>query len=112
MPDLDRVTLYRTLDCLLAAQIVHKIAGKDRVFRYSLGARTDAAEASDTFSHHHAHFHCNQCGRIFCLTNTIWQSANAADWQQQAQQELGQDFRIQQMDLSLTGLCSQCQPEH
>ncbi len=112
LPELDRVTLYRTLDCLLDANIVHKIAGNDRVFRYSAGsAEPDPAlPKQQQQQHHHAHFHCNQCGRIFCLNKTIWQSPNAIDWQQQAQAELGPDFNIMQMDLSLTGLCKYCQP--
>lgn len=111
MPELDRVTLYRTLDCLLDAAIVHKIAGNDRVFRYSVGKQSAQSElnAETVATHHHAHFHCRQCGRIFCLNNTIWQSPQAQDWQQQAQDELGQDFQIQEMDLSLNGICKFCQ---
>lgn len=112
LPELDRVTLYRTLDCLLEAGIVHKIAGNDRVFRYSVGLQIKPADFNQHAApaHHHAHFHCSQCGRIFCLNKTIWQSPNALDWQQQAQDELGQDFDIQEMDLSLSGVCKYCQP--
>jgi Fur family ferric uptake transcriptional regulator len=34
---MDRVTLYRALDCLTEARFTHKIPGDDRVFRYSTG---------------------------------------------------------------------------
>src|SRR5450830_1089882 len=36
--DLDRVTLYRALDCLTEAGLAHKIASDDRIFRYNAGA--------------------------------------------------------------------------
>ena len=39
LPDdagIDRVTVYRVLDWLVAVGIVHKTAGADRVFRFSL----------------------------------------------------------------------------
>src|ERR1700730_10687539 len=36
--EMDRVTLYRALDCLTEAGLAHKIAIDDRIFRYSAGA--------------------------------------------------------------------------
>ena len=35
LADMDRVTLYRALDSLTEAGLSHKIAGDDRVYRYS-----------------------------------------------------------------------------
>src|SRR3712207_3455250 len=55
LPDMDRVTLYRALDCLTDAGLAHKIAGEDRIFRYSAGADQSVDE------HQHGHFKCTRC---------------------------------------------------
>lgn len=77
--ELDRVTLYRALDCLIEAGLAHKIAGDDRVFRYSAGpdhlersaavmdARVPMASAPLPKQHQHSHFKCTRCARVFCL---------------------------------------------
>ena len=49
---LDRVTLYRVLDWLVARGLVHKIEGHDRVWRFS-------ATVADALGH--AHFCCTVC---------------------------------------------------
>src|SRR3972149_5374774 len=55
---LDRVTLYRVLDWLVEAGLAHRIAGPDRVWRFSV-----TGEAHET----HAHFQCTRCGKVLCL---------------------------------------------
>lgn len=57
----DRVTLYRTLDWLVAQKLVHKITADDRIWRFS---------AADTPTHTHPHFHCAVCGQVSCLAGT------------------------------------------
>lgn len=54
---IDRVTLYRVLDWLDEVKLAHRVAGPDRVFRFS-------AHASHTA---HGHFRCTQCTRMYCL---------------------------------------------
>jgi len=54
----DRVTLYRNLEWLVEQGIAHRMAGDDRVWRFSVVA---------TAEHEHAHFHCDRCGQLFCL---------------------------------------------
>lgn len=56
---IDRVTLYRTLDTLAEAGLLAKSIGSDRVARFVPIARGDHS--------HHAHFTCDQCGRLYCL---------------------------------------------
>lgn len=56
---IDRVTLYRTLDTLTEAGLLAKSIGSDRVARFVPIARGDHS--------HHAHFTCDQCGRLYCL---------------------------------------------
>lgn len=85
---LDRVTLYRTLDWLLAQGIVHKINGIDRHWRYGVSA--NAA---------HAHFHCKKCHRVFCLESP----------QPILQANLPSDYQVEQAELNLQGCCPKCQ---
>jgi Fur family ferric uptake transcriptional regulator len=55
---LDRVTLYRVLEWLVDEGLAHRSSGADRVWRFAVvGGRHDA----------HAHFECDQCGRVVCL---------------------------------------------
>ena len=60
----DRITLYRTLRTFEHKGLIHRaIDGGDKV-KYALchGACSEV-EHDD----HHAHFHCDQCGKTFCL---------------------------------------------
>lgn len=58
--NIDRVTVYRVLDWLVARQLAHKVAGDDRVWRFN---------AVNDEKHIHPHFHCNHCGKLSCLSN-------------------------------------------
>ncbi|MFC3107849.1 Fur family transcriptional regulator [Undibacterium arcticum] len=131
--DLDRVTLYRALDCLIEAGLAHKIAGDDRVFRYSAG--TDHLErgavdadvlttaASMPQQHQHSHFKCTRCAKVFCLDD-IGQAGlvagvlTAADEQARLatlrqlqaalQASLGAGFRSHDIELTIKGWCADC----
>lgn len=85
----DRVTLYRTLDWLVTHALAHRVAGADRVWRFN--ATADEA-------HGHAHFHCRQCGGVFCLESL--HPAIAAT--------LPEGFRLERADLSFHGRCPDC----
>ncbi len=56
---IDRVTLYRTLDCFVEASVLTRIIDADRVSRF-LPTHGDEHRR-------HAHFHCDDCSRIFCV---------------------------------------------
>src|SRR5215468_11978269 len=59
--DVDRVTLYRVLEWLTAKGLAHKLAGDDRVWRYSAAGHAHVQGRS------HAHFECSSCGKVICL---------------------------------------------
>ena len=61
---LDRVTLYRTLDTLKKAGIVHQVQGIDGVWRFC--AHNQGAEGCPG---DHPHFLCLSCGKMICLTD-------------------------------------------
>jgi Fur family ferric uptake transcriptional regulator len=87
---LDRVTLYRTLDWLVEQGLAHRIEGQDRVWRFNSAARENNA---------HAHFHCQGCGRVFCLEQVMPAVAVS----------LPAGFQLGHAELSLHGRCPDCQ---
>lgn len=62
-PELDRVTIYRTLERLFQHGIVHRVQGVDRRWHYC--AHDTEAEGCGG---NHAHFLCQDCGEMICLT--------------------------------------------
>ena len=87
---LDRVTLYRVLDWLVEQGLAHRIAGPDRVWRFSV-----TGEAHET----HAHFQCNRCGKVLCL------DALSA---RKVPLRLPVGCRPERTELTVTGVCAEC----
>ncbi len=88
----DRVTVYRVLEWLVANRLAHRIAGDDRVWRFNAiaGRHTGA----------HAHFKCNDCGRVMCLADVATPRRVA----------LPAGYRSQQVEVTVKGLCAACVP--
>jgi Fur family ferric uptake transcriptional regulator len=87
---LDKVTLYRALDWLVSQRLAHAVATDGRSTLYS--AREPDAP--------HAHFHCQRCGHVFCLSQP---SAAVA-------LSLPPGFRAAQTDIAVLGACPSCRP--
>jgi Fur family ferric uptake transcriptional regulator len=87
--EFDRVTLYRVLDWLVDHDIVHKVAGDNRAWRFQLN--------STNASHRHAHFECTDCGKIYCLDDISPRTP-----------KLPKDFRAESIELNIKGRCGQC----
>jgi Fur family ferric uptake transcriptional regulator/Fur family zinc uptake transcriptional regulator len=62
LPNLDRVTIYRTLASFMEADIVHQVQGFDGTWRFCAHS-TDSADCPGN----HPHFLCTSCGRMVCL---------------------------------------------
>lgn len=90
-PAMDRVTLYRVLDWLVEAGLAHKLTDANRVFRFAVAKPGDAAM--------HAHFRCERCARVFCLSDAAPQAP-----------ELPQGFSLSRMEVDLHGCCPDCSP--
>ncbi|MES2933257.1 MAG: transcriptional repressor [Pseudomonadota bacterium] len=132
---MDRVTLYRALDCLTEAGLAHKIAGDDRVFRYSAGDQhgerstgKDMGQSNQHISlkqappqHAHGHFKCTRCARVFCLDggaddplwasllpSTAGQRGGGERIQNALQQALGKGFQSHDIELTVKGWCADC----
>lgn len=89
-PRVDRVTLYRVLDWLVDHGLAHRVAGSDRVWRFSI-----AGEASSS----HAHFECSRCGKMLCLDELSPRRMAA---------QMPRGYRPQRMEITVTGLCVDC----
>ncbi|MBL8518475.1 MAG: transcriptional repressor [Betaproteobacteria bacterium] len=91
----DRVTVYRVLEWLVEQGLAHRIAGEDRVWRFSVSRGKGAGARHD---HRHAHFACTQCGQTFCL----------GDMPADVKMKLPAGFRTETVELTLRGVCSHC----
>jgi Fur family ferric uptake transcriptional regulator len=87
----DRVTLYRVLDWLVEKGLAHRIAGADRVWRYSIAS----AEHGD-----HAHFQCNQCGKVLCLEQLAKPEVRLP--------RLPSGYRSERVEMTVQGRCAEC----
>ncbi|WP_414691342.1 Fur family transcriptional regulator [Noviherbaspirillum sp.] len=105
LADMDRVTLYRALDCLTDAGLAHKIAGDDRVFRYSAGAEHRSVRQDAHVPHHqHGHFKCTRCAKVFCL-DSIGEAGLLRD---ALHESLGKGFQSHDIEFTIKGWCADC----
>lgn len=88
----DRVTLYRVLDWLVEVGLAHRVAGPDRVFRFSVQAAGHGA---------HGHFRCTRCERMFCMGET-------AGLGRLVRSILPERFTGEAIELTVSGCCADC----
>lgn len=103
LPDMDRVTLYRTLDFLTEAGLAHKISGDDRVFRYSAGGEHGAQQAGVPH-HQHGHFKCTRCAKVFCLGS----GGDGTLLREALRETLGRGFQSHDIEFTIKGWCADC----
>lgn len=92
--DMDRVTIYRVLEWLVARGLAHRISGDDRVWRFNA--------ADEEHARQHAHFKCNNCGDVTCLETAL--AARSVP--------LPSGYRPQEVELTVKGLCAGCTHSH
>jgi Fur family ferric uptake transcriptional regulator len=92
---IDRVTLYRVLDWLADSGLAHRVAGPDRVFRFSVH--------STAFPH--GHFRCISCGRMYCMKG-------AEDLERKVRGMLPEGFTGERVEVTVSGLCARCAAAH
>ncbi len=86
----DRVTVYRVLDRLVALGLAHRVAGEDRTWRFLAGGPGGHGA--------HAHFACSRCGRTVCLDEVPVP----------ASLKLPKGFRPSAVEVNVKGLCAAC----
>jgi Fur family transcriptional regulator, ferric uptake regulator len=92
----DRVTIYRVLEWLTEVGLAHRVSAGDRVFRFSASIN----------SHSHGHFHCSDCGRMFCIG--AQPSGKQAGLDASVKALLPSGFVSGDIDLTISGRCAEC----
>jgi Fur family transcriptional regulator, ferric uptake regulator len=94
LKELDRVTIYRTLHTFESKGLLHKVLDSGGVAHYALcKSKCDSHQHIDN----HMHFHCNLCGRIYCLTDFDPKLLMVP-----------QGFKIETSQIKLDGMCKFC----
>jgi Fur family ferric uptake transcriptional regulator len=86
----DRVTVYRILDWLVALGLAHRIPGEDRTWRFHASNVRAAPQ--------HAHFTCSRCGKTVCLEDVAVPGSI----------KVPRGFVRQAVELTVKGLCAAC----
>ena len=92
--DVDRVTVFRALNAFEEAGLVHRVLDNSGVGRFASCAGDCSA------GHHkdaHAHFHCSNCGSVFCLPTVELPKVRVP-----------RGFKLQGAQLELEGTCKAC----
>jgi len=92
---MNRVTIYRVLEWLVARGFAHRISGDDRVWRFNAADEQHARQQ-------HAHFKCNDCGEVICLDTAVATRTVP----------LPAGYRPQEVELTVKGLCAGCMHGH
>jgi Fur family ferric uptake transcriptional regulator len=88
---LNRVTVYRTLESLVAVGLVHRAFTQNRAWHFELAHHCTDKQC-------HPHFTCTSCGLTHCLTDISLPMARIAD----------RGFVISRQQVRLEGLCPAC----
>lgn len=91
LPDVDRATVYRTIDLFIDLNIAKKV---HTGFKYRI-------ELSDSFQEHHHHLTCLRCGTVIDVRTPEIEFAI-----EQTAQNNG--FRAIRHDLEILGYCANC----
>lgn len=109
LPAMDRVTLYRALDCLSESGLAHKITGEDRVYRFSTGNEAHSSSTSNhSTAHQHGHFTCMQCAQVFCLENPLPHFSLKDQLQATLEATKKNGFQSHHIEVTIKGWCPQC----
>jgi Fur family ferric uptake transcriptional regulator len=87
----DKVTIYRTLESLAKAGLVHKAFINKRASHFELAHRCTERQC-------HPHFTCTNCGSTHCLTDISLPMATTRH----------KGFIINRQQVHLEGLCPAC----
>jgi len=90
----DKVTIYRTLEILVAAGLVHKAFLQERTWHFELARNCTESQC-------HPHFTCTNCGDMYCLTEMSLPMAKSPH----------KGFVIGRQRVQLEGLCPKCNPK-
>lgn len=88
LPDLNKTTVYRTLDRLVGEKVVEAVHLESGLAHYELASGR----------HHHHHFVCNTCTKIYCLEGCP----------NELKSLLPSGFVMTGHEVTLRGVCAKC----
>lgn len=91
---LDRVTIYRTLQSFLEKGVIHSIPTSNNNILYAL-CKDECYEHQHLDNH--VHFVCDDCGTTFCLENVIIPRV-----------AIPKNFKVKHRDFIMNGQCGNC----
>jgi Fur family ferric uptake transcriptional regulator len=101
--EFDRVTIYRVLDWLTEHQLIHRISGENRAWKFQL-SKQQFSEALTTqkqlisTEHHHAHLHCKICGKVTCIH----------ELEPHFPANVLAQYQVSSIDINIKGICTDC----
>ena len=92
--EIDRVTLYRILKTFEEKGIIHRVLDNHGTANYAI-----CSNSCSEHNHHdeHVHFNCNNCLRVYCLDEVKIPSL-----------KIEKGFKIEDMNLIVSGICKEC----
>lgn len=90
--NIDLVTVYRVLSLLLEKGIIREIVGESGTSFYEKACEHNPV---------HPHFHCGECGKVYCLEPLTFEEGLILG-------RVGKGFRIASVSLDIKGVCDKC----
>lgn len=91
----NKVTIYRTLESLIQANLIHKAFVQDRTWHFEPAHNCTSRQC-------HPHFTCKSCNQTHCLTKMSMPMAKSPH----------NGFIIQHQKVQLEGICPKCNTEN
>lgn len=91
----DRITLYRTLRTFEEQGLIHKAMDGTDKQKYALCQHNNCSHG--THQDHHAHFHCDTCGKTICVEEIAAPTITPPP-----------GFAVSETHLVIRGRCDQC----
>ncbi len=90
----DRITVYRTLKTFEQKGIIHKAIDGTQTPKFAL-----CVDGCTEHAHHdtHAHFHCDDCGKTYCIDELEAPKVKAPS-----------GFKVNSTHLVMNGVCDSC----
>ncbi|MCX2430289.1 MULTISPECIES: Fur family transcriptional regulator [unclassified Pedobacter] len=92
--EIDRVTLYRILKTFEEKGIIHRVLDNQGTANYAI-----CSNSCSEHDHHdeHVHFNCSKCLQVYCLDEVKIPSL-----------KIEKGFKIEDMNLVVSGICKAC----
>ena len=93
--EVDRITLYRTLNKFVAHGLIHRIENATTT-HYALCDNCEIHEHDDD----HVHFQCVECDKMECI-----------DQSESLKITIPENYQLTKMNILLKGICADCRPQ-